>query len=185
MRLDLALLILVQNYELKYQQVKTEIDKIIEKQKQIKANIGMLNSLRAEGSINSKDDLLFSEKSDIEIKIDNNLETQLACCLENMLTLEYQKLELTKELDLLSESKNAAAVKIPGSLMEFYEKVRSRKNIAISEVRNKCCSECRIILTYTLLKKIKSSQQINLCESCGRILYYNEASTNQVLCVND
>ena len=49
---------------------------------------------------------------------------------------------------------------------------RTRKGVAVAEVRDGTCSECNVRLRPQAFQEVKSSDQILRCESCGRILYY-------------
>ena len=65
-----------------------------------------------------------------------------------------------------------AAIKPPTYLR--YERARkARKGIAVAEVVGGRCSVCNITLRLQFFQDLKKSEEIMVCESCQRILYYN------------
>jgi hypothetical protein len=49
---------------------------------------------------------------------------------------------------------------------------RTRKGVAVAEVRDGTCAECNVRLRPQAFQEVKSSDQILRCESCSRIQYY-------------
>jgi hypothetical protein len=49
---------------------------------------------------------------------------------------------------------------------------RTRKGVAVAEVRDGTCSECNVRLRPQAFQEVRSSDHISRCESCGRIQYY-------------
>lgn len=62
---------------------------------------------------------------------------------------------------------------IAPDLLDNYDALaRTRKGIAVAEVRDATCSECNVRMRPQAFQEVKSSEQILHCESCSRILYY-------------
>jgi predicted nucleic acid-binding Zn-ribbon protein len=54
-----------------------------------------------------------------------------------------------------------------------YERIRSRRGVAVAEVLDGRCSVCHIAVRPQYLQDLKRGEQVQVCESCQRILYYN------------
>ena len=50
---------------------------------------------------------------------------------------------------------------------------RTKQGRAISKVEQNSCQWCRVILTPSELQRVRSSDQLQTCTNCGRILYYD------------
>ena len=64
----------------------------------------------------------------------------------------------------------------PGVYRE-YERIRSRRGVAVAEVLDGRCSVCHIAVRPQYLQDLKRGEQVQVCESCQRILYYNPAAS--------
>jgi len=60
---------------------------------------------------------------------------------------------------------------LPPHLMEHYHIIRKRFANPIVEMRNGTCLGCFMVLSSHNQQKIKSGEY-DMCETCGRILYY-------------
>jgi uncharacterized protein len=57
--------------------------------------------------------------------------------------------------------------------VQVYDRLRKKwHGIAIAEATEGRCSACQIVLRPQYFQDLKRSEQLMLCESCGRILYY-------------
>jgi len=62
---------------------------------------------------------------------------------------------------------------ISPDVLDFYDSLaRTRKGIAVAEVRDGTCSECNVRLRPQAYQEVKSNDAIRRCENCTRILYY-------------
>ena len=61
--------------------------------------------------------------------------------------------------------------RIDDNLLERYDNIRSRKGNAIAEVVNCKCSGCNMMISTFMIDRLKDDDEIQFCESCGRILY--------------
>ncbi|HEY3975394.1 MAG TPA: C4-type zinc ribbon domain-containing protein [Candidatus Sulfotelmatobacter sp.] len=60
-------------------------------------------------------------------------------------------------------------------LLRHFERVSKFRGSGISEVRDQKCMACRVMLRPQTYNEIRSGQQVIVCDSCQRILYFNAA----------
>lgn len=76
------------------------------------------------------------------------------------------------ELERLEETRGALAVQIDSGELRLYETLRvSRQGKAVAKVERGMCQGCRINLPMIELQRLRTSQDLVQCSSCGRILY--------------
>jgi uncharacterized protein len=74
----------------------------------------------------------------------------------------------------LGAERASIVASIKPSTYQRYERSRKlRKGIAVAEVVAGRCSVCNIVLRLQFLQDLKKAEDIMVCESCQRILYYN------------
>jgi len=79
---------------------------------------------------------------------------------------------LLKDLERLSEEREAAIAPIESRLLETYENLRRQKRgIAVAEINDNSCAACGSTLTAAMQQSARSSSLITHCPTCGRILY--------------
>jgi uncharacterized protein len=85
----------------------------------------------------------------------------------------HQELEtLQKEIDRLSTERNATAGAIPLDAIKLYDQLRQqRRGLAIATISDNSCDACGSTLSLAQMQSARSSGQMTLCPSCGRILY--------------
>jgi predicted nucleic acid-binding Zn-ribbon protein len=82
-------------------------------------------------------------------------------------TLVTRQQELQVKRDTLAGSIDAA-------LLKRYEAMRrAKQGQAISRVEQNSCQWCRVILTASELQRVRTSDELQVCSNCGRILYYD------------
>ena len=82
---------------------------------------------------------------------------------------------LTARLKELESARTAAAASVPEELMEKYNNVRRRFGpVAVALVEGNTCGACRISISVFLLRQLRDSDGIFMCDNCGRILYLPE-----------
>ena len=66
------------------------------------------------------------------------------------------------------------AREIPRDLLAQYTRLlKGRGGLAVALVgQNGICSGCRVSITPQRFQEVRQSSQVLLCESCGRILFY-------------
>jgi predicted nucleic acid-binding Zn-ribbon protein len=79
-----------------------------------------------------------------------------------------------KELEQFrSERKNLAASVKP-QIYSAYERIRKKwHGLAVAEATDGRCSACQIVLRPQFFQDLRNSDKLMICESCGRILFYN------------
>lgn len=83
-------------------------------------------------------------------------------------SLEYQKAKLGH---MVKERKELRA-KIPANLLHTYDHLAKNKNgKAISYVESEFCGICNVMVRPQRLNELISSDEICVCENCGRILF--------------
>ena len=77
------------------------------------------------------------------------------------------------QLDVLRAERTEAAATLPAPVLATYDRVRKRRGTTIAEAAGGRCSACQIVIRPQYLQDLKRGDQLMLCESCGRFLYYN------------
>jgi predicted nucleic acid-binding Zn-ribbon protein len=86
--------------------------------------------------------------------------------------LYAEKKDLMNEINRISIEKSAMNQQINPESLVLYESLRkSKKGIAVAKIEDQCCTICGSQLPPAECQMAKSSTQITLCSSCGRILY--------------
>lgn len=79
-----------------------------------------------------------------------------------------------KQLDQLQSERKQIVAKLKPPTYSTYERIRKKKNgLAAVEAVEGRCSACQIALRPQFFQDLRKGDQLMLCESCGRILYYN------------
>jgi predicted nucleic acid-binding Zn-ribbon protein len=64
------------------------------------------------------------------------------------------------------------------AVFKNYERIRKgRAGVAIAESVAGRCGRCNIMLRPQFYQDLKKGESIMVCESCGRMLYYNPAKS--------
>jgi predicted nucleic acid-binding Zn-ribbon protein len=83
--------------------------------------------------------------------------------------------------ELQAERKADAATMSPQGATA-YERIRkARGGVAVSEAVDGRCSQCHMSLRPQFMQELKRSEEIRMCESCGRILYWNAPKSPEEL----
>ena len=78
------------------------------------------------------------------------------------------------ELDHLRAERAEAAKKLPPPTLAAYGRIRRKWNsVVVAEAVDGRCSACQIVLRPQYIQDLKRGEELMLCESCGRFLYYN------------
>jgi predicted nucleic acid-binding Zn-ribbon protein len=91
-------------------------------------------------------------------------------------TLEGEQKSLErKNLDRREERKTLES-RVDSKLLQIYEKLRNlRGGEVIVAVDDGACSGCHSVLPIQVLTEMKSSESLERCEFCGRLLVYTES----------
>jgi predicted nucleic acid-binding Zn-ribbon protein len=79
---------------------------------------------------------------------------------------------LKNDLDRFFVERNAVAGTIPTTELALYDQLRQqRRGLAVAVIGDKSCGACGSTLSLAQIQSARSSGQMTLCPSCGRILY--------------
>ncbi len=79
---------------------------------------------------------------------------------------------LMNELERFLVERNAIAGSIPTAELGLYDNLRKqRRGVAVAVIGENSCGACGSILSLAQIQSARSSGQMMLCPSCGRILY--------------
>ena len=88
--------------------------------------------------------------------------------------LNQRKQALEEEKSQLSKKREELVPAIPKPQLQLYLSIsRKRAGIALSKVTEEFCSMCQLRIRPQMLNEIRDRSKIHLCESCGRILYFD------------
>ena len=86
------------------------------------------------------------------------------------LAAEKEQLEASQARS--SAEREAAATPLPPEALDLYQHLRlRRRGVAVAQVVDQHCSACGSTLSAALLQAARSPNQLNFCDTCGRILY--------------
>jgi len=119
------------------------------------------------------EDMLFEEEALSTYRVAaEKLEEEQARFTQQSKELLVEKEKVLKDISRFEGERQAAASSIAGQDLSIYTKLRSQRHgIAVAKVTEKTCSACGNTLNAALLHASRSPDQINLCDTCGRILY--------------
>ena len=79
----------------------------------------------------------------------------------------------TRKQELQTKRMQHAAT-IDAAYVTRYDTMRrTKQGRAVSKVEQNSCQWCRVILTPSELQRVRTSDQLQTCTNCGRILYYD------------
>ncbi len=61
---------------------------------------------------------------------------------------------------------------VAGDLLRHYDRVLKLRRTALAEARDHKCSACQVMLRPQVYNDVRTNEQIIICDSCQRILYY-------------
>jgi hypothetical protein len=86
--------------------------------------------------------------------------------------LQLEQATLKSDLERFFVERNATAGAIPPTELALYDQLRQqRRGIAVAVIGDKSCGACGSTLSLAQIQSARSSGQMTLCPSCGRILY--------------
>ena len=141
----------------------------------------------AEGEIRKIEDAILERMiaaEELEARV-RKAEGQLA---RERAAVEKEKTEATartqaneEALAELRRRREGYCQQISPDVLGFYDTLlRHRKGVAVAEVRDGTCGECNVRLRPQAYQEVRTSDQIQRCENCGRILYYVAPQESQV-----
>ncbi len=77
-----------------------------------------------------------------------------------------------RDLERLSEEREASVNPIESSLLAVYDDLRKQKRgVAVTDFSDNTCASCGSTINAAVQQSAKSSKQLAYCPTCGRILY--------------
>jgi uncharacterized protein len=87
-------------------------------------------------------------------------------------SLRLEQGALKNDLERFFVERNAVAGAIPPTELALYDQLRQqRRGIAVAVIGDNSCGACGSNLSLAQIQSARSSGQMTLCPSCGRILY--------------
>jgi len=93
--------------------------------------------------------------------------------------LDLRLKELGKEVSIRKREREKLTGEVNRPTLKLYERImNSRVNRAVVPVRSGCCGGCFAHVPLQKVADIRKGGQIYNCDSCGRIMYYDENQSN-------
>jgi predicted nucleic acid-binding Zn-ribbon protein len=90
---------------------------------------------------------------------------------------EEETVRLQRELEEAVSARERVVAEVSPALFSSYETVRSRRGIAVAEVKGGYCSACHVRLRPQAANELRKQETLFQCESCQRFLYHRPEST--------
>lgn len=82
---------------------------------------------------------------------------------------------IADEVSALESQRAGLIPAIPQDLLRRYDEIRSKRgNLGIVKMTSEICPGCRIAIPLDTMRQLKRGARV-FCESCGRILYWEDA----------
>ncbi len=113
------------------------------------------------------------EKCDEMLKqAEKELSHTKANSITNIAEKKGEQQKLQSEIEHLQVERKVVTQQIEQSILQTYENIRKKKNgIAVSNAVDQTCGSCGSEITPAEWQIARTSTQILLCRTCGRILY--------------
>lgn len=119
--------------------------------------------------------LTLMDEADKVVKEEKSLNAELKAfeseCQGKIKELEAKKAELEKKREEIEAKRKGLAEAVPEDLLASYESTRERRGLALARVEGKTCGACNMMLPPQVLIDIKKCSEIQVCDSCHRILH--------------
>ena len=144
------------------EQLQTKISKVKEEQSQLEEQILNL-MLELEELTENKEKLV----EELELK-----EKELFNLRDNH---KEKQSKIESELKKLKNNRQDLSQVLGEELLEEYQALlRTKAGLAVVELQDDYCMGCRVALPTRLVQKVQTGNELIKCESCGRILYWEE-----------
>ena len=178
-------------YELDVEQWKEKVRKYRDQTAQVKTNEAYKTLQHevqmAEAEISKAEDRLLEqmvagEEYERRIKAaERALKGTEEAAREERSAIAAKQSEEEKDLASLTEERTRVMAEIPEDLLDHYNRIAKKHNgVALAEVRDEKCSACGMRVRPHVFQEMRrlGSDQMFHCETCTRILYYNEPSVS-------
>ncbi len=162
--------------------LSTQLKDITKKSKKAKTqkevNAVQIEEDIAKSSISFTNDEITRLQNIIELKKSQNKEKQEELKIEKKLfdklskSIKGEIKELNTKINEIKKQKTALAKYVDKKLLNFYGNIqRWAKETAVVKVKNKACYGCFMKISNKTYNLLKLGNDINVCDSCGRIIY--------------
>ena len=104
---------------------------------------------------------------------EQSLAEERACAQQEITAAEKQQQEEGKKLSDVQARREATQQQLTADVYARYQRIAAlRKGLAVAPASDGTCQACYVLLRPQAYNDIKTNQQILVCESCNRILYY-------------
>jgi len=173
--------------------VEKEVETVAAEGRKLEGQLHAIKTNKEYQALLHEIELLKSKRSDQETKILESFdrEEKLAAAVstaerrvqaeearrkEGEETLAREAAELEQRIHSLSQDRDAVKPRVPAPLLSRYDRLLSALNgVAVAEVKKGACGACFKGLTPHALQEARKGDQIQICESCGRIMILAEA----------
>ncbi len=96
-----------------------------------------------------------------------------ADCARERETLEAERREREGEAAELRKEQEELRAAIEDEMLEQYDRIsKAHGGVALAEARDEICQVCLVRIRPQVFSELKRNEQIILCDSCHRILFY-------------
>ncbi|MFN7996600.1 MAG: C4-type zinc ribbon domain-containing protein [Bryobacteraceae bacterium] len=133
-----------------------------------------------EGEIRKAEDRILELMSESD-PLDKNVKAAEGSLKQEKAQVDDEKRQATdrtgedkKVLDQLHQERGQLVARLSPAIYRQYERIRKgRRGIAVAEAVDGRCSACHMAMRLQFFQDLKKGDQVMMCESCSRILYYN------------
>ena len=105
----------------------------------------------------------------------DELKTQEDTSRKKRNVLLAQNRKLDKQIAVWDEKRGEFLEKISSAMMKKYDSWRKRRGSSlVALIKGQSCGGCHLTLPPQLINEVRKEQELHLCNSCGRILYWQE-----------
>jgi predicted nucleic acid-binding Zn-ribbon protein len=133
-----------------------------------------------EGQVRKAEDRILDLMASSE-PLEENVQAAEAALKKEIAQVEREKVAARKKTEedrrLLGElhaERERLVAQLDPQIYAIYERARRKyRGPAVAEGTDGRCSACNIVLRPQFYQDLKKGEQVMVCESCGRLLYYN------------
>ena len=173
--------------------IEKEVETIVSEGRKLEGQLHAIKTNKEYTALLHEIELLKNKRSDQETKIlesfereekvsaavaaaEKRVQAEEAKRKDGEETLARDAAELDQRIHSVSQDRDAVKPRVPASLLSRYDRLASaRDGVAVAEVKKGACGACFKGLTPHALQEARKGDQIQICESCGRIMILAEA----------
>ena len=117
------------------------------------------------------------EKGEVQRQLDEGeteFQEQIEACETEIEELEKKTADIDGNVDETKQRREQCAESLPRRLKMMYDRIRRGKNLAAARVIRGACSGCWKNIAPQQINELRQSAKITVCESCGRILIWDD-----------